>query len=337
MKNNKLILLLTLFVGQLLCMDQLTELGKRKSPDMRVQENMQANAMNQVLGNKYLLQRILDMSGLDIEIALVSKLWNSIVKKESKERYMRLMYQVNPIIMRSLLLPAGTMPRYKGFQSFIKLYEKLTKLAGKPMTKPEVDITSPQVLLELAREAQQVQDENLAKVWSKMRQAIVAATPAVEAAMPAKNSALEQIRDWLRNEENQAAIQQVTELDLNWFGLTCLPEEISLFIGLRALWLLNNQLREVSIPKTLTALERLSVSCNQLEEVTIFDTLTALQAIYLYDNQLEEVTIPNTLTALRDIWLRDNRLTLKSIRIPDVIRRNAYIVGEARQRPAADS
>ncbi len=300
MKNQKLILLLALFAGQLLCMDQLTELGKRKSPDIPVQENMQANAMNQVLGNQDLLEMILCKTGLNSEkIPLVCIKWNRTFKQKIKECCESL---------ESLKIPGIRSSYPSCYKELICLYIKLARQASKPITKFEGDIANPQVLLRMAQDAQ----SSLIKAWPWMRQVI-----GVTAATPSEDAASGQIGDWLRNEGNQAAMRRVTWLCLGEHGLTCLPGEVSLFIGLRNLDLNDNKLTEVAVPDTLINLQWLDLSCNTLTEVTISDTLTNLRNLLLSDNGLKGVTIPGTFTNLQVLHLVSNQL--KGLTMPGTL------------------
>ncbi len=315
MKNQKL-LLLTLFFGRLLCMEQSVELGKRKEPDTPAQENNRRNlqpstAQNSVLRHEYLLKNIfLDLAEADPStLARVNTRFNLAWKKLLRQRWNYLKESGNRLISTATKLIESTLGDTKiSYAHFRELYKYLLRLSGRPMprTKPEKDITIPRLLLDMAQEAQ---DANLVEAWPKMHEAIVEATPAAAVAIPTEMSTPEDIRGWLHGEKNQPAIQQVTRLDLSEFELTCLPEEISLFTALEHLDLRDNELTEVNIPDTLTALQELYLSSNELTKVTIPDTLTALRWLELSDNRLTKVTIPDTLTALQTLWLDYNEFT----------------------------
>ncbi len=334
MKNQKLLLLTLLFTGQLISMDNSSPGagGTGESVPSSAEDSRVSNADNSAgaggsrslqltqkvfnrlnnFGHYTLLENILEQTGLSpetrLKVSQVAKSWNKVVGDLSKRNYKYLMSLENPRIARLLHLPEDAMSRYKGYKSFVDFYQKLARQADRPRptTRPDEDITNPQLFLKMTQE---VQDTNLVKAWRGMREAMVEATPAAAASMPAEVSTPEDIRAWLHAEENQAAIQQVTELNLSWLELTCLPEEASLFTALQRLHLSDNQLTEVNIPATLTALQQLYLARNRLTKVNIPDTLTALQRLYLQNNQLREVNIPDTLTALRELYLGDNQLT----------------------------
>jgi len=83
--------------------------------------------------------------------------------------------------------------------------------------------------------------------------------------------------------------------------------------ALQSLWLDSNEyVEEVDIPDTLTALKELVVS-NQSGIRSIPGTLTALTDLSITYTEVKEVKIPATLTALKSVWLDSNQLTTVSI------------------------
>ncbi len=325
MKNHKLILLLTIFSNQLTPMDNggtatLSANNANNSVSSTEgaggEESSQSNQspINQVLDdNQDLLEMILCKAGSNPKMASVSRSWNQVFQ----ERYK---------FLESLGIPRTRSLHLLWYKNLEDLYVKLARQAGKPITKPEMDINT-QALLAIAQEAQMIQDQNLIKAWPNMRAAIINETqkmrqpitqeaPAITT-VPAENARPNFIRDWLHKSETQVSIQRVTALDLKQLELTCLPEELSLFTSLEALFLDNNKLKEVTILETLTSLFWLTLEDNKLTEVTIPSTLSALEKLNLSNNQLTKIYIPATCTALKDLNLKNNQLN--KITIPETL------------------
>jgi Leucine-rich repeat (LRR) protein len=121
----------------------------------------------------------------------------------------------------------------------------------------------------------------------------------------------EKIRAWLNNPANQAALDQISELNLQGLHLKFLPPEIGNFTSLKKLDLSHNDLQEV--PKTignLKLLEVLVLNCNSLKEIPkAIGNLTRLKTLDLSHNDLQEVpkTIGN-LKLLETLVLQFNNL-----------------------------
>lgn len=156
-----------------------------------------------------------------------------------------------------------------------------------------------------------IEDDNLQKIWNKVRGQIQAARHATPA-LPEPAAPLQEIRTWMY--AHQTALQEVELLVLRELRLTCVPKEVGLFSGLQALLLHNNQL--VSFPERLCqglpALRSLSLQNNRLSSLPegLFYGMTALKALSLTDNQL--ATLPERLfrglPALWQLSLNNNQL-----------------------------
>jgi len=107
-------------------------------------------------------------------------------------------------------------------------------------------------------------------------------------------------------------IRPIINLDLSYNQLTAITIPATL-TALQRLYLPENKLTAITIPATLTALQTLDFSGNQLTAITIPATLIALENLYLRQNQLTAVTIPATLTALQALVLSYNQLTVITI------------------------
>ncbi len=125
------------------------------------------------------------------------------------------------------------------------------------------------------------------------------------------------VKPEMTNEEllqiiEQAARDNVTELNLSGEGLTTLPPEFGKLTNLRSLYLSGNQLS--SLPPEfvqLTNLQILDLRNNQLSSLPPeFEKLTSLQTLYLRSNQLSSLPPEfEKLTNLQTLYLENNQLS----------------------------
>ncbi len=77
----------------------------------------------------------------------------------------------------------------------------------------------------------------------------------------------------------------------------------------------NNQLTELAIPNSVTAIGSSAFSNNQLTSIQLSENLTTIGSYVFYSNQLTSVTIPNSVTAIGSYAFSFNLLT--EVTIPD--------------------
>lgn len=154
----------------------------------------------------------------------------------------------------------------------------------------------------------QMKDFSLQKAWSGLREGILLSIPEPPRpfwqewapvpqipGMPNENAPVQEIRDWLAAERNQALIQNVTRLDLKRKQLVVIPEELKRFSGVRTLDLSCNQIR-ILPPDLLSAfphLEEISLNENQLETIppNFFQHTRRLE-VHLWLNPLQQLGDP---------------------------------------------
>ena len=148
------------------------------------------------------------------------------------------------------------------------------------------------------------------KVFSKIAESVPTARDFLQG-MPADIDLIqkaERIRNWMNEGQHRLELGSVLELNLAGQGLSSIPDEVRFLRNLQILNLQNNQLRELTLPDTLTALRGLDVSNNQLTKFEIPRTCTQLQFVSAKDNQLTEMIIPENLVNLQGLDFTDNRL-----------------------------
>ncbi len=206
------------------------------------------------------------------------------------------------------------------YDHFTKLYYYMADQINWPKYKEKnINITDPQLYINMDEHIQEMHDENLLRIWPKIHREITRKAEGLILQIPNNGDPVtaKQIRDYLNDKTNQESIKRVTRLYLGWMRLNCLPIELSLFTNLKKLDLAKNQLKSISIPETLVNLKKIYLGGNSLKSIEIPDTLTNLEKLYLHDNQIRSITIPDTLIKLKKLSLSYNRLT--SLEIPETL------------------
>ncbi len=199
---------------------------------------------------------------------------------------------------------------------FYKLHKRLLQLSGQSASSNiTTRTTNADKLLEMADNAQRIQNENLELLWPKLSNAIVRANPTTSTNVPPKESEATDIQAWLNNPNNLTAIKQVTELPTTHSDLTVLSEGMNLLTGLKELHIYDNQSTMIEIPNTLVNLEKIMIFNNQFAEIEIPDTLVNLEMLWLDKNSTTKIKIPDTLVNLKLLFLPNNQLT--TIDIPN--------------------
>ena len=134
---------------------------------------------------------------------------------------------------------------------------------------------------------QRENDENLMKLWPKLRAALPQAAP------PPDLQTVEQVKNWLSDPANQASLAQITHLDLSNLGLTTIPAEFT------ALQLPN--------------LTKLSLNNNRLTVLPdgFLQNAPLLEVLNLNNNRLTILPdgFPQNAPRLRELSLSGNLLT----------------------------
>lgn len=122
----------------------------------------------------------------------------------------------------------------------------------------------------------------------------------------------EQFANWL--EKNQAALYQVTELDLRNCELTTIPPQITGLKNLRNLDLSDNKISEVpSVIKDLETLEYLNLSHNQLRTLPPeIGELSELETLNVASNAL--INLPQEIINLKSLQV----LNIKSNQLKEI-------------------
>ena len=85
--------------------------------------------------------------------------------------------------------------------------------------------------------------------------------------------------------------------------------EIEQLINLTDLFLLGNQISDVTPLAELTELPYLNLNFNQISDITPLAELTCLQGLELGHNQISDITPLTGLTNLQHLYLRDNQIS----------------------------
>ena len=145
---------------------------------------------------------------------------------------------------------------------------------------------------------QRENDENLMKLWPKLRAALPQAAP------PPDLQTVEQVKNWLSDPANQASLAQITLLNLSNLGLTTIPTEFA----------------TLQLPN----LTELSLNDNRLTALPngFLQNAPLLRSLYLGNNLL--AALPNGFLQnahlLQELCLGDNRLAA----LPDNFLQNAH-------------
>ncbi len=106
----------------------------------------------------------------------------------------------------------------------------------------------------------QIKDESLLLVWDKLYQAIIDIVdadfirdlgPVILDINENVHKKADSIRVWLKKCHTNRVLEKVIELSLDSCAISCFPQELSLFVGLKTLSLCGNKLTSVCIPETL--------------------------------------------------------------------------------------
>ncbi len=182
------------------------------------------------------------------------------------------------------------------YKKFEELVLSLIHLNGRPSSElvdEKANLINVELLLSIDNQVQIIQDENLEKSWLRLRSEIIRNVPESEDLLPSakikKSSSdallgshdvheyttLEEIRAWFSDSKNLYIILKVTELELDFLDLTCLPAELYCFSNLQELNLIGNHLKIINL-SVYEKLKKLWISENFLTHIDL-DSLLDLE------------------------------------------------------------
>jgi Leucine-rich repeat (LRR) protein len=151
----------------------------------------------------------------------------------------------------------------------------------------------------------EIYDKALKTIWSCRLRALILQV----AIVPPSDTSAEEIRKFLIDPVNNAALTHITGLNLDNLNLKAVPPELNRLSGLLRLWLANNQLSSVPNFAHFQNLQELWLNNNQLSSVPDFSHLQNLQKLWLNNNQLGSVPDFSHLQNLQRLWLYNNQLS----------------------------
>ena len=281
----------------------------------------------------------LDLSpqlGITAAVAEVSKRGREMARLYTDETWRGVGTQPNfareyPVIHNWLQANGSPTPQNIG-----DLYRTLEGRAKDSLTAPnleEIDridqidkySLNPVRFLRIETEIHQREnDENLMKLWPKLRDALPQAVPRPHL------QTVQQVKNWLSDPANQASLAQITHLDLSNLGLTTIPAEFTALQLPNLTELSLHQNRLTALPdgflQNAHQLQELDLSGNRLAALPdgFLQNAPRLGSLSLSDNRL--ATLPDgflqNAPQLLSLYLNHNLLAA----LPDGFLQNAPLL-----------